>query len=117
MSELRLTPQQANYLRATPVSAKQPNRIRLALRLVDANQQALADALGLSTNQLGRYLNGSDLLLSTAGAIAAAFGLTVTDLFPTPPTAKAKRRPSLKTTAKATRRKAVKPRRVVKAAA
>lgn len=103
---LRLTPEQAAYLKAATLSPTQPNKIRLALRLLEGNNDALATALGFKYQQLNRYAAGEDLLLSTAFRIASQLGVSVCDLWPHPPQAKAHRQSSTKSTGKKFARKA-----------
>lgn len=87
---LSLSPEQRTYIASAPLQPGHLNRIRLALRLVDANGDTLATATGLPSQQIYRYLTGGDLLLSSAFRIATALGVSVCDLWPVPP--KAKRR-------------------------
>lgn len=89
--ELRLSDTQRAYLHSQPVPEGHANKIRLALRLVGGTQGDLADALGMSNQQLGRYVKGRDLMLSTAHRIAVVFGVGVDDLWP-PPSAAVDRR-------------------------
>lgn len=103
--KMRLTESQRAYLISQPVPEGRHNRIRMALKEVDSNQSKLAAVLGITNQQISSYIQGGDLMLSTAGRIAAVFGLTVTDLWPTPPAAKAdRRRKATKTTARAGKR-------------
>lgn len=88
---LTLTPHQRAYIAASPVPEGAHNKIRLALKQTPGNQDALAREADIAYPQLGRYLDGGDLLLSTAFRIAAVFGVDVCDLWPHPPAAKRKR--------------------------
>lgn len=105
---MRLSDSQRAYLHGEPTPPGHFTKIRLALRLVDANLQDLAAATGIAAPQLSRYISGGDLMLSTAHRVAAVFGLTVGDLWPTPPTAKADRRKRSKTASAGKRIRAAK---------
>lgn len=86
---LILTESQRDYLRSEPIPQGDSNKIRMALRLRDANQQALATALATTRARVSFYINGGDLLASTMFRIAEVFGLAnPCDLWPSPPMAK-----------------------------
>lgn len=80
----RLTATQRAYLRSEPLPPNESTKIRLAVRLAGANLSELAAELDMSPVQLGRYVNGGDIRISTARRIVGAFGLGLDDLFPPP---------------------------------
>ena len=80
-----LTPEQLAALRAVPVSADTPNRLRVAMALADVKMTEVSDALPgvnyktLSAISTGRLTNPA---LQTAQSIAEFFGCAIEDLFP-----------------------------------
>jgi hypothetical protein len=84
---LRLTPDQAAYLKAATLPPNRPNKLRIAVQLLEGNKDAIAEALGFKYTQLNRYAQGDDLLLSTAFRIASQLGVSVCDLWPMAPKA------------------------------
>lgn len=99
MTLRKLTDAERTFLRNEPTPEGQPNKIRRALRLVNANLERLSEATGINPTQLGRYVSGADLRMSTAGRIAAVLGVDISDLWPIPPFAKGERRRKSKSTA------------------
>ena len=97
---LRLTDEQIAFLRSQPSS--DPTKIPLALRLVNATRATLAEAAGMSAQQLSAILAGTDIRLSTAHRLAGALGVGVDDLWPTPPASRVDRRRKTATPTKAT---------------
>lgn len=78
----KLTEQQLLVLRMAQVNG--PNRLRIALALVNVDQGDLVKATGLHRARVSRIMNGRvpDIGLTTAQKFAEYFGCTVEDLFP-----------------------------------
>jgi len=79
-----LSDSQLAYLRSQPLTG--PNRVRAALNLLDATQDALAQATQLSSQHISLIATGKSkrLALATARKIATALGACVEDIFPPP---------------------------------
>ena len=86
-----LTTHDCERLRREPLRPGERNRLKYALSLTGSTAAHLSKATGISLAQLYRYINGGDLLMSTASRIAKEIGCDVVDLWPVPPTAKARR--------------------------
>ena len=80
----QLTPEQIAALRAVPVTEDNPNRLRVAMALVQARGDDLSEQTGINRSHISRIVNGHavNLELGTARAIAEAFGCAIEDLFP-----------------------------------
>lgn len=85
MKTCKLSEAQATYLRAAPWGGS-PNKIDLALGLLQATQTELAQAVGMTQpniNQIVRDKAGR-LALITCQRIAVTLGVGVDDLWPLP---------------------------------
>jgi transcriptional regulator with XRE-family HTH domain len=81
----RLTPEQLSLLRTEPLTG--PNKIALALRLLDLSQRQFALAVRMHFTHLNTVASkGADIRLSTARRIADALGAGLDDIFPSPTT-------------------------------
>lgn len=79
----RLTPEQIQALQSVPLG-NMPNKLRVALAMVQARQSDLAEETGLFASGLSDIVNGKygDLNIETGRKIAAFFGCAIEDLFP-----------------------------------
>lgn len=61
-----------------------PNRLRVALAMVQARQSDVADETGIFASSLSDIVNGKygDLNVETARKLAEFFGCSIEDLFP-----------------------------------
>lgn len=78
-----LTSAQVEALRSVPIGPM-PNRIRVALGMVNAKQAELAEETGQKPSNVSDIVNGkySDLQIETARKYADFFGCAIEDLFP-----------------------------------
>ena len=85
-----------------------PNKVRLALGILEATQQELADAANIKPPHLSDIVNGrySRLALDTARRISRALGACIEDIFP-PPCAVSRARRAVKGRKRMQVRKAV----------
>jgi DNA-binding Xre family transcriptional regulator len=104
MKALMLTPEQLAHLKREPLGDA-PNKIALALSLVQGTQRELAAAVKMTEANVSKIRNGNyrRLTLSTSQRIARAFGAATDDIFPMSEdkperTAKARRRLTAKST-------------------
>lgn len=84
MTRKPLTPEQLTALRAVPVTADLPNRIRIAMALADVTQVEVAEGVELTQATVSDIRNGkyNDLKHSTVQRLASFFGCAIEDLFP-----------------------------------
>lgn len=78
----RLSDSQLDFLRSEPLTG--PNKLKLALRLLNMTQVEFADVLGMHVVVLNRIIGGSNITLATARRLADALGAGLDDLFPSP---------------------------------
>lgn len=80
----QLTPEQIEALRSVPLVGEMPNRLRVALGMVDAKQTDIVAETGLLASMVSDFVNGKygDLNLETARKFADFFGCGIDDLFP-----------------------------------
>lgn len=79
----QLTAEQLDVLRRLPLDGK-PNRIRLALAIVEAKQSELVEITGLPQPYVSDVMRGrfDTITLDKARVFADAFGCAIEDLFP-----------------------------------
>jgi transcriptional regulator with XRE-family HTH domain len=80
----RITGDKLTALRAVPVTAEIPNRLRVACALAEVSQTDVAEGTGLSVPTISDIYNGkyNDLKHSTVELIAGFFGVLIEDIFP-----------------------------------
>lgn len=78
-----LTAEQLDALRAMPLG-EMPNKVRVALALVQAKQAELVNEGILDAPHLSRIVNGDyvHVTVATARKLASFFGCQIEDLFP-----------------------------------
>jgi len=79
-----LTPEQIAAIRAVPILAEMPNRLRVALAVAEVRQSEVAEAIGMTRAMLSELVNGryTNLHVETAHKLATYFGCQIEDLFP-----------------------------------
>lgn len=78
----RLTPEQAEALKAIPLGDRK-NRVAIARKLVGIDQTSLGRAAGgMTQSTISDIEAGREIYLSTAQRIADAIGASVDDLWP-----------------------------------
>lgn len=80
----RLTESQIEALRSVPLVGEMPNRLSVALGMVDAKQADIVIETGMVASMVSDFVNGKygDLNLETARKFAEFFGCRIDDLFP-----------------------------------
>lgn len=77
-----LTVEQLKALRAVPLGSM-PNRLRIALALVEARQSEVAEEIDYPVPSLSNLVTGkTDPTIVTARKLASYFGCSIEDLFP-----------------------------------
>ena len=97
---IRLSPADIAYIKANAFPSE-PNKLRAILRILPGNKEDIAAELGFKYVQLNRYAAGEDLLMSTAYRISEPLGLSVCDIWPRSPKAKAQRKSKARKNGKA----------------
>lgn len=79
-----MTEKQLAALRAVPMTAQTPNRLRVAIALAVVKQGDVAEAVGLTPAHFSTIVSGrtADIGRASAQAIANYFGCLIEDLFP-----------------------------------
>lgn len=84
MKRTQLTAEELRALRAVPVTAALPNRLRIAMAMLDLTQTDVATHTDLTQATISDIYNAKyiDLKHSTVQRLAALFGCAIEDLFP-----------------------------------
>lgn len=84
MKRTALTADELRALRAVPVTAALPNRLRIAMAMLDLTQSDVAARTELTQATISDIYNAkySDLKHSTVQRLAGLFGCAIEDLFP-----------------------------------
>lgn len=79
-----LTEEKLVALRAVPVSATMPNRVRVAAALAEVDQQTIVDATGFAQPYVSDVFRGrfEKITVDNARRFAEFFGCAIEDLFP-----------------------------------
>jgi len=79
-----LSAEQLTALRAVPVSAAMPNRVKVAAALARKDQQDIVDATGLTQPYVSDVYRGryERITVDNARKFAEYFGCAIEDLFP-----------------------------------
>ena len=79
-----LTTEQIKALQSVPLVEGMPNRLRVALGMVDGKQSEIVVETGLLASMVSDIVNGKygDLNVGTARKFADFFGCGIDDLFP-----------------------------------
>lgn len=87
MKRTQLSGDELKALRVVPVTAASPNRVRVAMAMLDLTQTDVARGTNRSQASISDICNfvSTDVKLPTLHALAAFFGCTVDDLFPCVP--------------------------------
>ncbi|MDP1570371.1 MAG: helix-turn-helix transcriptional regulator [Vicinamibacterales bacterium] len=75
---------QIESLRDVPIDQDSPNRVAAAIKLLGVTQRAVATELGMTDAQMSDLCRGRyrAIRLETARRLAAYFGCSIEDLFP-----------------------------------
>jgi DNA-binding XRE family transcriptional regulator len=77
-----LNPEQIKALRAVPLGSM-PNKLRIALALVEARQSEVAAEIAYPVPSLSNLVNGKvEPTIGTARKLSSYFGCSIEDLFP-----------------------------------
>lgn len=84
MKRTQLSADELKALRAVPVSATAPNRLRVAMAMLDLTQTDVARGADRTQASISDIYNfvATDVKLSTLRALADFFGCSIDDLFP-----------------------------------